>query len=546
MRAENSLRDNPIAFDWLVGLARSLEREIAELRKQLEQAEAQHREDFVQIFGLLESYDVDGAQDYIREAFSPHRRERREGVTEQLLPYQITGAKWLANRKLGLLADEMRLGKTPQAIVAADKINASPILVLCPAIVRMNWSRELAKFSSRSLNAAVLLSGNQIETARDAAFVVCSYDLLKNNRVFALLRSQRWQLVILDEAHYLKSTDAKRTHWVLGKDGIVRQADRVWALTGTPAPNNASEMYPLLRTFGAVTALSYEAFVAEFCTGFNTPYGYKITGTKNADKLREVLKPIMLRRTKKEVRPDLPTARYSDVTVEPGELDIGQLEMAFTSYIGDPRGMKGLDADVALQRKLLEAQFKAATTEDEKLQVLNSAVKQTAMLRRYTGLLKAQAVADLVRYELENGLDKIVLFAIHKAVIEELRERLASFGAVTLYGGTPPAKRERHLESFNNNPKCRVFIGNIAACGVGISLARGASDVLFAESDWVPTNNAQAAARVDDPEQHKAITVRFAALSGSIDEHVTATLRRKTEDLAKIFDLGDGKLPSTC
>lgn len=451
-----------------------------------------------------------------------------------LLPYQETGAQWLANRKLGLLADEMRLGKTPQAIVAADLIAASPILVLCPAIARMNWSREFAKFSSRSFSAAVLLSAKHIGIARDAALVVCSYDLLQNSKVFSSLRSRQWKLVILDEAHYLKSTDAKRTHRVLGKDGLARSSERIWALTGTPAPNHAAELYVLLRTFGCPVS-DYDAFVAEFCTGFNTPYGYKITGTKNADKLRELLRPIMLRRTKKEVRPDLPTARYSDVVVEPGELDIGQLEMAFTSYIGDPRGMKGLDADVAMEKKLLEAQFKAATTEDEKLQVLNSAVKQTAMLRRYTGMLKAQAVAKLVRYELENGLDKIVLFAIHKAVIEELRERLASVGAVTLYGGTPPAKRERHIESFNNNPKCRVFIGNIAACGVGISLAKGASDVLFAESDWVPTNNAQAAARVDDPEQRNPITVRFAALSGSIDEQVTATLRRKTEDLAKIF-----------
>lgn len=452
-----------------------------------------------------------------------------------LVPYQIEGAKWLAKKKVALLADEMRLGKTPQAIVAADMLGAVPILVLCPAVARTNWSREFVKFSSRSLSAAVLLSGKQIETAREAGLVVCSYDLLQNNAIFALLRSRRWQIVILDEAHYLKSIDAKRALRVLGVDGICGNAGRVWALTGTPAPNHAAELYVLLRTFG-VTRLSYDAFVAEFCTGFNTPYGYKITGTKNAHKLRELLKPIMLRRTKKEVRPDLPTARYSDVIVEPGELDIGQLELAFTSYIADPRGMKGLEADIALERKLLAAQFNAATTEDEKLQVLNSTVKQTATLRRYTGLLKAQAVAELVRYELENGLNKIVLFAIHRAVIETLRQELKSFGAVTLYGGTPPAKKDRNIATFNNDPECRVFIGNITACGVGISLATGASDVLFAESDWVPMNNAQAAARVDDPEQTNPITVRFAALAGSIDEHVTATLRRKTDDLAKIFD----------
>lgn len=434
-----------------------------------------------------------------------------------------------------MLALEMRLGKTPVTIRAADRINASPILVLCPAIGRTNWSREFVKFSSRSLSAAVVMSAKQIMSVRDATLIVCSYDLLQDNELFASLRSRRWQLVILDEAHYLKSMGAKRAQRVLGKDGICGNAGRIWALTGTPAPNHAGELWTLLRTFGAPVG-NYESFVAGFCTGYNTPYGYKITGAKNADKLKELLKPIMLRRTKKQVRPDLPTARYSDVVVEPSDLDIGELEIAFEAYIGDPRGMKGLDEDVAKQRKLLEAQFKAAKTEDEKLAVLNATIKQAATLRRYTGLLKAKSVAELVRYELQNGLDKIVLFAIHRAVIETLRQELKSFGAVTLYGGTPQAKKDRNIDSFNNDPKCRVFVGNISACNTVISLAKGASDVLFAESDWVPMNNAQAAARVDDPEQTNPITVRFAALAGSIDEHVTATLRRKTDELAKIFD----------
>ena len=117
-----------------------------------------------------------------------------------------------------------------------------------------------------------------------------------------------------------------------------------------------------------------------------------------------------------------------------------------------------------------------------------------------------------------------------------MHDALAKYGAVKLYGGTNPARRDRNLDRFNNDPKCRVFIGQIHACGVAISLAKGASDVLFAEYDWVPMNNAQAAARVDGPEQTNPIFVRFAILAGSIDEHVARTVARKTKDLAQIFD----------
>lgn len=451
-----------------------------------------------------------------------------------LYPYQERGVEWLVNRKYGLLADEMRLGKSPQAIVAADRLDAKPILVLCPAIARINWSREFVKFSSRTLSTGTLLSARQKNEIAGADVVICSYDLIRNTGIRSMLLGRQWALLILDESHYLKSTEAQRTNLILGRSGLVHRASRVWCLSATPAPNHAAELWPVLRVFGQ-TNLSYDAFVKRFCEGHNTPYGFNITGTKNAPELRSVLAPIMLRRTKKEVRPDLPTATFSDVVVEPTELAIDELEMAFSSYIADPRGMKGIEEDIAPVRALLEQQFSAAQTEEDKLAVLSASVTNMAMLRRYIGVLKVGAIADLVKSELDHGLKKIVVFAIHKAVIEGLRDRLSEYKPVTVYGGTPPDKRDRHIQSFNYGEKCRVFIGNIQACGVAISLAEGASDVLFAEADWVPMNNLQAAARVDGPEQKEPIFVRFVGLAGSVDEYVSRTLARKTDDLARIF-----------
>lgn len=432
----------------------------------------------------------------------------------------------------------MRLGKTPQAIHACDLIDARPILVLCPAIARINWSREFAKFSSRALRSTVLLPGRLKKTDICADVVICSYDLLRTSKLFSSITVSTWDTLVLDESHYLKSPSAARTKHVLSRSGIIHRSKRIWMLSGTPAPNNASDLWTMLRVFG-VTKLDYDAFVREFCTGYEGPYGFRITGHKNVPKLREMLKPIMLRRTKEQVRPDLPRARYSEYVVQPAELTAADVEIAFR---GNTEVMRGgpeyVNSAVAEGLKQLTGAIgEKIESPDELLAALSSQVNNTTSLRRMIGLLKAPRVVELVKEELENGLFKVVIFAIHRAAIETMQQGLELYKPLTIWGGTPPAKRDRALESFRKNDKNRVFIGNIAACGVAIDLS-AAHDVIFAEADWVPDNNAQAASRVDGPNQKQPINVRFISLAGTIDEAIQRTLRRKTEQLAKIFDPG--------
>ena len=455
---------------------------------------------------------------------------------ETLYPYQVEGAKWLASKKYALLADEMRLGKTPIAIRAADLIDAKPILVLCPAIARINWSREFAKFSRRTLSSFVHLTGRKPSISPSFDIAICSYDLLQSSAVLSHLRARRYALIILDESHYLKTPSAARTKAILSRTGLVHQADRVWCLTGTPAPNNASELWTTLYVFRQ-TELGYSGFLREFCTGYESPYGFRITGNKNVSKLREILKPIMLRRTKEQVRPDLPRAQYSEYVVQPAELNVADVEAVFN------KRTEALHEGVGFVTRHVEAGFKILNaalagkenSPEELLAALAANTRHTATLRQCIGLLKAPRVVELVKEELENGLFKIVIFAIHVAAIKTMQEGLALYQPLTIWGGTPPAKRDRALESFKNNDKNRVMIANIQAGGVAIDLS-AAHDVIFAEADWVPANNAQAAARVDGPNQKQPINIRFISLAGTIDEVIQRTLRRKTEQLAKIFD----------
>jgi SNF2 family DNA or RNA helicase len=447
----------------------------------------------------------------------------------QLFPYQVEGAKWLAGRKCALLADEMGLGKSAQAITAADLIKALRILVICPAIARVNWQREFERFSKIPREFTII---NKRLKKWPLTSVICSYDLASS-----VEDSKEFDLMILDEAHYLKNKDAKRTKAILGKTGLVRKARATWALTGTPAPNHPGELWPLLFTFGAIKS-PYFNFVEEFCDVFESNYGLQIVGAKRSsiNKLKSILAPHLLRRRKEEVMKELPPIHFQDLVVEPGVVDI-DVESSFVKYAMSADTRIELQRILASEQSLLrDIATKASVDTAVGFNTFQAIAPSVSTLRRYTGVQKVQPVADLVAEELSsNAYDKIVIFAIHRDVIEGLRVRLAKFGAVTLYGGTSPETKQRNLDKFQKQKGTRVFIANIQSAGTAVTLT-ASNQVLFAEQDWVPGNNAQAVMRCHRIGQTRPVFARFCAIAGTIDERIAAALKRKTKELTMIFD----------
>jgi SNF2 family DNA or RNA helicase len=370
----------------------------------------------------------------------------------------------------------------------------------------------------------------------DDGVLICSYDL-----AHVIPANFNFDLVIADEAHYLKSTDTKRTQSVLGKRGIIHRAKRFWALSGTPAPNHPGELWPLLFTFGVVKE-NYSDFITQYCTGYEFQNRFQITGAKVAkiSELRERMKPIILRRRKEDVMKDLPKIHYQNWLVEPGLIDL-ETEFSFTQYIFPLDRTTELMEKLRREEQLVCAMIKTSKgntkeTETQALQSLAALSTSISTLRRYTGLQKVESIAEQIKDELErNEYQKIVIFAIHRDVIEGLRARLDKFKVVTLYGGTPPEKRQIHVDKFQKDSHTRVFIGNIQAAGTAITLT-AAHQVVFAEQDWVPGNNAQAAMRCHRIGQTRPVTVRFAALADSIDERIAYALKKKTMELTKLFD----------
>lgn len=251
---------------------------------------------------------------------------------------------------------------------------------------------------------------------------------------------------------------------------------------------------------------------------------------------------------------ELPPIHYSHITVEPGFVDI-EIEPSFANYVFPEDKTSELFEKLKKEEQLLNSVFEAGSNyyEDYKIpyggkntiRLLEALATSVSTLRRYTGCQKIEPVVELIRSELEAGAyEKLVIFAIHQDVIEGLRVKLKDFRPVTLYGRTPPHKRQRRIDKFQKNPKCKIFIGNILAAGTAITLT-AAHNVIFVEQDWVPGNNAQAAMRCHRIGQTKPVNVRFVAIDNTIDERICYLLKRKTKELSALFDQKDVALEET-
>ncbi len=435
----------------------------------------------------------------------------------ELFPYQVYGAEWLHSKRFALLADEMRVGKSPQSITACDMIGATSILILCPASARINWLREFNKWSILGRPQRALFEGND-EPLKNGVNV-CSYDLAVQPAMLKRIALLSPDILILDESHYLKEPSSQRTHAAFGLHGLARQAKKIWCLTGTPMPNGLpSELWVLLHSFG-VYPYKYTSFVNRFCTGYHDGYTFKITGAKNEDALKKLLKPIMLRRTMKEVRPEVPETIYDDVVVAPEPY-----------YYTPPEDQIDVSEVETYVRTVLEN-----TPPDDQAAALEAMSNESiATLRRYTGLAKVKGFIKLVHDDFKSGVKKLVVFAIHREVISRLEQELAQYNPIVLWGGVPAIKRQKKLDKFADDPHARIFIGQIQAVKENIDLSV-ANDGYILEPSWTPGYNWQASKRCSNVNKLTPVTMKFVSLAGSSDELVNRALMRKSESIEKVI-----------
>ncbi len=391
----------------------------------------------------------------------------------KLYDYQEEGVLFLASRTRAYLADVPGLGKTAQALVAADKIDAKTILVVCPASAVPVWKDEVRRWWPAHMGRSMrVTSYNQL--AQPGAPIPTGLDLC-----------------ILDEAHYCKSPDARRT-----KAAMVAAtgAEHAWLLSGTPMPNNPAELFTVFDYLWPeripFDCHTYEDWRDHFCQWFPMKISQyrtvpKITGTKNGGQLREMVRSIMLRRHLADVNLQLPPLSLHVVP---------------------------LPADVAFARELEN--------------LIEQGKIETPTVRRLLGEHKAPRVAALLS---EEDQWPVVVMYHHKNVavefLVELRHFCPKIRLAGLDGSTTQKQRGERVQNFQDG-KYDVFLVQQQAGGVAITLTR-ANSVVLLEPDWSPEVNAQAIKRVHRITQTRPTRARLFKVEDSIDEGIIETLARK-------------------
>ncbi len=446
----------------------------------------------------------------------------------ELFQYQKEGAAWLKNRRHALLADEPGVGKSAQLIEAAKGLER--IIIVAPAVALENWAREFKKF----------------DPERKHAPVITSYDLLVRHSEHFLPREGKhnYQLAGVDEVHMTKEWTSLRSKAIFGvknppitldkngferrvAPGLVHFTQRLWALSGTPMPRNASEMWVLFYTFG-VTRLSYEDFVARFCTAYkgNSRFNrLKITGTnmEHRDEIRAMFKRIGLRRLKKDVL-DLPPIFHTTFYVKS---DADPLKLF-------PEMKEKLTRELEYMKEQLG--LLNWGNETETLSALEVLAQSVSTLRRYNGLKKVKPALDLITGEFEAGLyKKLVIFCVHKDVVALMKKGLEKYNPAVITGETPTNKRAAEIDRFQTDPECGAIIANIKAAGVAVTLT-AASQVILIESEWNPSDNSQAVDRCHRISQTESVTARYLTLAGSIDDKINEILVKKAQQIASILN----------
>jgi len=440
----------------------------------------------------------------------------------ELLQFQKLGSLFLQYKRGALLADEMGVGKTCQAIDACR--DDSDVIVIVPAVAKYQWQKEFLKFANRE--AFVVEKG---ETHHRKDTVIMS----PNNamRYGHLYKQKLWKRLIVDEWHMYKAPKAKRTLSVIGNDGLWHWCDSLWAMSGTPAPNHAGELWTLFYNFG-VTTLDYPDFIARYCrvvnSGRNSEFSQIVgTDTTYSHELVEMLKRFALRRYKADVL-DLPPIFHNTYYVEPDN-------DKFLKNMPDLKAKLKHELNILMEGLQF---FGSNPSDDEILQCLTVMGQSISSLRRYHGFKKVAPTADLIKFELDAGLyKKVVIFGWHTDVLKALAEKLAPYKGVLVTGATSSKKREELKCQFCESDGVSWYIGNIMAAGVAQNLVPPIgkipiNQVIMIEQDWVPGNNKQAADRVHRFGQLETVNVRHIAIKNSIDEKMTETLTRKTAELS--------------
>ncbi len=405
-----------------------------------------------------------------------------------LMPYQKAGVAYAGSVGRCLIADQMGLGKTVEAIASLEYRDAFPAIIVCPASLKENWKREINKWlPHRSVN---ILSGKGNIANVDVNIV--NYDII--GRFVEPIMHLKPMGLVLDESHYVKTSKTKRTEAVRDIAKKVPQSGTVLLLSGTPVTNRPEELVSQLEILGMLSRFGGKwAFLKRYTNAYHNGFGWDTKGASNLNELNMKLRQnCYIRRTKDEVLKELPAKTRNVVHVEPS----GKGYAEYRKAEGD------------LLAFLAENGYRASDTAEH--------LRRTTVLKRLAADAKMESVIEWIDSFLESCDRKLVVFAHNVAIVDYLAGK---YGNLRVSGQDSMEDRQHAVDSFQKDPKARVIVLNLQAGGVGLTLTAG-SDVCFVQQGWTPGEHDQAEDRCHRIGQENSVQVWYLIGVNTIDEDI--------------------------
>ena len=417
------------------------------------------------------------------------------------------------------LTDDLIVTHNTIQIIAwlAFRPEVRPAVIVCPASLKHNWKNEIMKWITVPCNGAIIDGKGwkttyfgKCDPTANLDYIIINYDILASNLDYLLKFKPK--VLICDESHFLKNEKALRTKAALK---LSREVPKVICISGTPIVNRPIEMYNAIRMVSPSLFPNKYRFGYEFCGLHKTRFGLNWNGATNTNKLHNILKSsIMIRRTKDEVLKDLPPKIHTALSLPiTNGSQYGAAERDFINWVVFEKGYE-----------------KAKAAANAEALVKMNYLKQLAVEGKMPSVYEW-----IENFFDENPNKKLVLFAENRSVIDSLMNHCSKYGAVKIDGSVSSADRSKIVDTFQNNPDVKVFVGNIRAAGVGITLT-AADTVAFIQLAWTPGEMEQASDRLNRIGAKFTTNVYYLIADGTIEEDICELLDKKRAILNAILD----------
>ena len=425
-----------------------------------------------------------------------------DGLSGTLRPFQKACVKYIASNPKTIIADEPGLGKTIEALAAVQHLNAYPVVVVCPATLKLNWRLE-AKRWLPGKTVEIWEKGNQ----RAADIIITNYEMMPKQE--AEIRELEPKALVFDESHKLKNKKGIRTKAALA---LSKDIEVVLELTGTPVMNRAEELISQLKIVGHLEDLGGEwTILRRYCW--------------NSDKTEEFNRNLratcFVRREKDKVLDELPKKQRIVVPVAVSLANYNRRKKEVIEYIAlkmkaDEELMHAIEGKTKEEKKeIIQRHRKTQKT-------LSALLPEIESLKQSAAEAKMDSVIEWIRDFIESE-KKLVVFGHHQSVVQ----RIASeFGVEYINQHTALKDRQRLVDDFQCNPSTKIIVGTIGTMGVGLTLT-AAQDVLMVELGWNAAQMDQAEDRIHRIGQKGSATAWYIVAEGTIETELMEMIEQK-------------------